>query len=306
MAGLEPLLPAGIEPLTPGSAANMRRWSPDVRALLLQGGVNRQLGHDWNAADRTVSLTWNGSAVAMLKSPDTATLAKQCDWVRYYADQRGDRGNEILSQLGSFSAYFAVLLGLTDGRNAKTFELLAAVQSIAGQMTLLPKHLLACRRPAELDARIAPLVGTPGHGSFPSAHAAQAIAMARVIEALVRATPSHFGDMETRIDLCYRQAHRIAVNRTVAGVHFPMDSAAGARLGLQMGNILVAAMTGGGAVHPVAAFDPNLTQDADYLYTDAAALRSAGAGPGIPVAADPLLAWLWTEAKAEFALHAAV
>ena len=36
-----------------------------------------------------------------------------------------------------------------------------------------------------------------------------------------------------------RQAARIAINRTVAGVHFPADSAAGAVLGLTLGQYLV-------------------------------------------------------------------
>ena len=130
------------------------------------------------------------------------------------------------------------------------------------------------------------------------------MATARVLEALIRTTPTHFGDLEKRVEMCYRQAHRIAVNRTVAGVHFPMDSAAGARLGLQVGNILVAAMTAGGTVRELAAFDPDSAPDADFRYEDAAALRVPGPGADISVAADPLLAWLWAEAKAEFALHA--
>ena len=37
-----------------------------------------------------------------------------------------------------------------------------------------------------------------------------------------------------------RTAARIAINRTVAGVHFPVDSAAGAVLGLTLGHYLVA------------------------------------------------------------------
>jgi hypothetical protein len=130
------------------------------------------------------------------------------------------------------------------------------------------------------------------------------MAMARVLEALIHAVPAHFGDLEKRVDLCYRQAHRIAVNRTVAGVHYPMDSAAGARLGLQMGNILVSAMTGGATVRELPAYDPDTSPEADFLYADAAALRVPAPGADIPVTADPILTWLWNEAKAEFALHA--
>lgn len=306
VAGLDPLPFAGIEPLTPGSAANMKRWSPDIRAFLLQNAVSRHVGHAADDAASYVSLTWNSAAVATLKPPTAATMAKQCDIVRYYADQRSDRGNEILSQLGSFPPYFAVLLGLTAGRNPKTLELLDAVQSIAGQITMLPKHLFACRRPDELDARVRPLIMTPSHGSFPSAHATQAIAMARVLEGLILANPLHFGDAATRIDLCYRQAHRMAVNRTVAGVHFPMDSAAGSRLGLQIGNILVAMMTGGGTVHEFAVFDPDTLPDADFLYDDAKALRAVVGGAEVAVAPEPLMAWLWGQASYEFSLHAAI
>ena len=36
-----------------------------------------------------------------------------------------------------------------------------------------------------------------------------------------------------------RQASRIAINRTVAGVHFPVDSAAGALLGLTLGEYFI-------------------------------------------------------------------
>ena len=36
----------------------------------------------------------------------------------------------------------------------------------------------------------------------------------------------------------FRLAHRIAVNRTVAGVHYPIDSAAGAAMGCMIGEAI--------------------------------------------------------------------
>ncbi len=48
-----------------------------------------------------------------------------------------------------------------------------------------------------------------------------------------------YGDMQW-LEQLLRLASRIAVNRTIAGVHFPVDSAAGAVLGLTLGAYFVA------------------------------------------------------------------
>jgi hypothetical protein len=44
--------------------------------------------------------------------------------------------------------------------------------------------------------------------------------------------------------MAFRLAHRIASNRSVAGVHFPVDSAAGAIIGCLMGDALYRVATG--------------------------------------------------------------
>ena len=221
--------------------------------------------------------------------------------MRNYVDQRPDRGAEILGQLGPLGAFFGIILGLSAARNLKTYELLGHVQNLAGYASMMPKHLLACRRPDEVDARILPLIPTPGHGSFPSGHATQAFAMATVLAALVRSQPAHYADTETRIDLLYRQAHRIAVNRTVAGVHFPMDSQAGALLGLQIGRGLIGLMTGQTTLAAVATFDPNPAAATDFLFNAAVApVLDPAQAKTTRTPPDPLFGWIWTQALAEF------
>lgn len=301
-AGVAPIAPEAVVTLVPNSAANMVRWAPDIRALLLQTSFMRNL--DWSDAQGPdeFSVSWAGAAIWNAKRPVPSTLASQAALVRNYTDQKQDRSAEILSQLGLFGAFFGIIMGLTNARNRMTFELLSVVQFLAGIATMLPKHQFACRRPDEVDTRILPLIQTPGHGSFPSAHAAQAFAMAEVAAALLRESPNHFADLEARVDLLYRQAHRIAVNRTVAGVHFPMDSTAGASLGVQIGRALLELMTGRNALHVAVGFNPNAKPGKDFLYDDfnATFLKSKRLADR-DLTPDPLFAWLWQASVAEFA-----
>ena len=113
---------------------------------------------------------------------------------------------------------------------------------------MIVKNHLAIRRPDQLDARLMPMIPTPGHGSFPSAHAPEAYAVLTVLEALVTAWDS-LADGEQRIKALRGLAERIAVNRTVAGVHYPIDSWAGAALGRIVGQVV---LSRAGAGAPIA------------------------------------------------------
>ena len=300
VAGLGPLPATGITHLAPDTAANMARWAPDVRAMLLQASFAPYLATTCDPSTRDVTVSYAGAALWTAARPSAATLAVQVGHVRNYIDQRGDRGAEVMAQLGDFSAFFGIILGLSGARNAKTYELLAHVLMLSGAATMLPKHMLAIRRPDEIDTRVMPLVATPCHGAYPSGHATQAFAMATVLAALIRSVPGHFPDMDKRIDLLYRQAHRIAVNRTVAGVHYPMDSKAGALLGLQLGRVMTGLMAGG-ATGPALILNPNTEADRDFTFADIAPHLIPAAG-GTTLAAHNLFGWIWAQARAEFAL----
>ena len=66
-----------------------------------------------------------------------------------------------------------------------------------------------------------------------------------------------------------RQAARIAINRTVAGVHFPADSAAGAVLGLTLGQYLVNRANGTATNYRAAEFDGAAYPDnEDFNWSD--------------------------------------
>ena len=71
------------------------------------------------------------------------------------------------------------------------------------------------------------MITTPGHGAYPSGHATQAFMLARLLDGLLGLS-IHAPSKALQL---YRQASRIATNRVVAGVHFPVDSVAGRLLG---------------------------------------------------------------------------
>ncbi|MEM9580332.1 MAG: phosphatase PAP2 family protein, partial [Pseudomonadota bacterium] len=102
-------------------------------------------------------------------------------------------------------------------------------------------------RPVEYSPQVQPMIPTPTHGALPSGHATEAFMTARLLWKIIRASgqapycdTAHWGEM------LMRAAARIATNRTVAGVHFPVDSAAGALLGLTLADFVQVQCAGQG------------------------------------------------------------
>ena len=100
------------------------------------------------------------------------------------------------------------------------------------------KHELACWRPIDLSPQVQPMITTPGHGSFPSGHCVEAYVIKEVLQALLHMNHKKTGQTNLRRQFD-RTAARIATNRVVAGVHFPIDSIAGRLLGTVLGRYFV-------------------------------------------------------------------
>jgi membrane-associated phospholipid phosphatase len=156
-----------------------------------------------------------------------------------YADLRGDRTSEILSQMGGAGAFLSSISFLHPDRSRWTLELLAAALRMANSVEMRLKHAFACRRPVEYSPQVQPMILTPSHGTFPSGHATEAFVVAIVLASLLRySSGSVYGSSSWRTQLV-RLAARVAINRTIAGLHFPIDSAAGAVLGMTLGRYFV-------------------------------------------------------------------
>ena len=198
-------------------------------------------------------------AIAITMSPTPAIFLDQLALVESYADLRPDRAAEIVSQLGVPHAFFGSIAYLHPERTRWTMELIYTALRFAYTVVMRIKYALACRRPHEYSPQIQPIIACPLHGSLPSGHATEAFMFAHLLAVLSTDEGSlHGQDGKLQIDgkivriddqevtlrsvwvnQLMRQAARIAINRTVAGVHFPVDSVAGILLGLTLAEYVV-------------------------------------------------------------------
>ena len=188
-----------------------------------------------------------------------------------------------------------MILGMHLGQHKNTFELITVTQVMAAHVAMIVKHALAVRRPDQIDGRILPMIPTPGHGSFPSAHATEAYAVATVLSKLAEDWGG-FQDLEARIRMIRSLAERITVNRTVAGVHYPIDSWAGASLGTALGQVILNMCGADGVRVEELSYTPGNVDFNDYDFVnnrEAAGVLECGA---VGVDETPHFSWLWDRA----------
>ncbi|MEO0363041.1 MAG: phosphatase PAP2 family protein, partial [Pseudomonadota bacterium] len=249
------------------------------------------------------------------RRPAKADFEAQLDLINAYSELRVDRSAEILNQTGYPEHFHGVIAGLHPVRTKYTLELMQVAQLFATGIAQRVKHSLACKRPDMYSAQIQPMIPMPGHGALPSGHATEAATVARVLALLIDDVDDGVGCFQDQI---IHQAERIAVNRTIAGVHFPADSTCGAMTGLALAEYFVARAGGLGGPKTKtkkrkvasAAFDGVGIGTADFFMSelfsggarvDAAAGMTLGADVEVPKAAESApLKWLWEKAKSEW------
>jgi hypothetical protein len=167
------------------------------------------------------------------------------------------------------------------------------------------KHALACYRPVEFNAQVQPMITTPGHGTFPMGHATQAYAVAHVLKALLKLDPTKARHLGV-IDQFERQAARIATNRVIAGVHFPVDSMAGRMLGEALGEYFVGRCIGGKRFKRRRFLASGIDGAPGTDFNPFAANQSLSSGPfyaeqtGAYIPLSPLLKYVWQKAEQEW------
>ena len=312
------------------SLTNFSRWEPWVRAALVDFELASRLHFAADAGGYTlwdVEITGLGPQptasahriVQLIRPQDdhdpSGALTRsfwrdQLELVANWADLRAERCNEILSQLSPPVVFWASLLGLDPQRHRFTLELVWAALRLANHAEMRFKHALACRRPVELSAQLQPMIQTPGHGSLPSGHATEAHIVAQVLWNLLKA--ANPAQSINWFEQLMRQAARVAINRTIAGVHFPVDSAAGQVLGLTLAEYFVHRASG--AMQPYTSWQftgtayPNLL-DFDWReqwQPNSDTRRNAPSGFSVSIAGNQMsasaifLGQLWSDALGEW------
>lgn len=168
------------------------------------------------------------------KRPTREHFRKALDRIQALAPLRPTRAAEILTQIAPPHAYFGAVLGLQAGRHPYTLELVQATLAVAYAVGQRFKLALAVPRPSEHSGQIQPMIEVPQHDSYPAGHAIEAHVTARVLVALCRAS-------DQQALLLRALADRVAENRIVAGLHFPVDCRFGRLIGDCLASYLLAA-----------------------------------------------------------------
>lgn len=223
-----------------------------------------------------------------------ADFGEQIDRVLRAAVEREERLPEILSQMADFRGFFYAFTPLNQLPARRVDELLSVAWAWATHVIMMLKNHIAEHRPVERSALVVPVIATPAHGSLPSGHASIAMMTACLLPELLG-----WADDDARRGLLLRLAARIAFNRVVAGVHYPIDSHVGRHLGFVLANTFRALAGEPGAMTPE--HHIALSSDDDWREDELGLPTSMAAGARRPAAPAPCpsLKLMWGAAKNE-------
>lgn len=144
-----------------------------------------------------------------------------------------ERVKKILDEVSSSTTKFGDFT-MEEYLDERKFPLTAAILNPATDHLLVlvfsMKHKYDRVRPSVLDSSLDPVVSVPGHPAYPSGHSTQLHFLAYFLSELM---PDRAKEFEARAD-------EIAIDREIAGLHYPSDTKAGQMLARQYMDILLA------------------------------------------------------------------
>jgi membrane-associated phospholipid phosphatase len=181
--------------------------------------------------------------VTLGRLPDSV-FNRQLKLVQSYAALRAERTAEILAQVVPQAAHWSSIAALSQEHHRYTWELIGFGLRFAMMMVMRLKYEFNVQRPCERSPVVQPVILTPGYTAYPSGHATEASFVAELLP-LLAGDPTHpcadkpLDRQDGMARQLNRLAFRIAQNRVVAGLHYPVDSIAGHVLGAMLARYVV-------------------------------------------------------------------
>jgi hypothetical protein len=162
---------------------------------------------------------------------DPTKMANQVVDVVNASLDRADRALEICDQATGPGAlnYWTGLIRINPNQDRNAWLLMLVARKIGEYVAMGLKSYYRMRRPTQVYPYILPIIDPPDTPSFPSSHSLQAHLISFALKAALTPRFTASGVVipsQTAIALDHL-AHRVARNREIAGVHYPMDSACG-------------------------------------------------------------------------------
>jgi hypothetical protein len=165
--------------------------------------------------------------------------------VQAYAALRMERQAEVLAQVVPQTAQWSAITSLSPDTHRYSIELLGIALRFTMMNIMRMKREFDVKRAWLRSALIQPMILTPAYTSYPSGHATEAHFAAEFLP-LLAGDPEYATCQEPRggrRDSMTRQmnrlAYRIAENRVVAGLHYPIDAIPGQALGVMLARYVV-------------------------------------------------------------------
>jgi PAP2 superfamily len=196
----------------------------ELQARLMVGGKKSKATVNVLAADEPAT-------IATIAPPTLDTLKNEVFKVVEAAKLRKDNIDSIVAHHLELDRFFMDVLRLDPDLYRRVGELIVVTAAVVESVVQRLKYLFDVPRPTELEPKLTTAVLVPRHSSYPGGHAAQSHAVARVLASLC--SPR----VPNRLD---KLADFIGDNRVVAGLHYPLDTSAGAALGKLLGDLIVA------------------------------------------------------------------
>jgi hypothetical protein len=137
------------------------------------------------------------------------------------SDEREKRYAEIVDQHGADGSikHWLRMLEITPATAPATYQLIRIGRRLGEHVVMCLKEHYHEARPSQVCPAIMPLIEVPAHPSFPAGHALQSHLISKGLEAAKRA--------RNQPEMLFQLSRRVAQNRIVAGLHYPLDNEAG-------------------------------------------------------------------------------